>query len=133
MANPTIEAIKSETLSEINYLEDEYEIIKNFLKGVVIDLLQVRTTLQSFKDRLSKVRLLTAAYFLMTQKQNFNLQTKPVLDSIDMALVLMEINPQLNMQGARGILQLCLTMSDVKIEDVMSLVSMVKRTAFIEK
>ena len=48
------EGIKLEALAEIYSLEKEYEIIKDLLKGVQYDLLQIRTTLQSFKDRCQK-------------------------------------------------------------------------------
>jgi hypothetical protein len=81
------EKIKSELTSEIQFLEGDYEIIKNFLKGVEYDINQIRTVLQSFKDQLSKVRSLLLAYFQL-QGKNFDFQTRPVLDNIDIALVL---------------------------------------------
>jgi len=124
-----LEGIRSETIAEIESLEKDYEIIKNFLKGTQYDLHQVRTTLQSFKDRLSKVRSLLMTYFQM-QGKHFDFQTRPILDNIDIALVLMEVSPQLNWDKARGILQLSLAMANIKIEDVMSFISTLKKTAF---
>jgi hypothetical protein len=124
--------IKSEILSEIGSLEKDYEIIKNFLKGVQYDLFQIRATLQSFKDHLSKTRSLIIAYFQM-QGKSFDFQTRPILDSIDTALVLMEISPRLTVQNARGMLQLTLTVANIKIEDVMSFISMLKKTTFSQE
>ena len=120
--------MKTELTSEIKLLEDDYEIIKNFLKGVEFDINQIRTFLQSFKDQLSKVRSLLVAYFQLQQK-NFDFQTRPVLDSIDIALVLIEANPPVTWKNARGILQLSLAVSTVKIEDIMSFISTIRKTA----
>jgi hypothetical protein len=121
------EGIKLEALAEIESLEKEYEIIKNVLKGIQYDLSQIRTTLQSFKDRLSKVRSLIIAYFQM-QGKNFDLQTRPIMDSIDNALVLMEVTNQLNSQKARAILQLTFAMSTIKVEDLISFISTIRKT-----
>jgi hypothetical protein len=123
-----IEKMKTELVSEIQALESDYEIIKNFLKGVDYDINQIRTSLQSFKDQLSKVRSLLVAYFQLKGK-NFDFQTRPVLDKIDIALFLIEANPPATWQSARGILQLSLAMSTVKIEDVMSFISTIRKTA----
>jgi len=129
LESKAIEEIRSEILFEIEALEKDYEVIKNFLKGIQYELPRIRTSLQSFKDRMSKVRSLIIAYFQM-QGKNFDLQTRPILDSIDMALVLMEVNPKMNMQQARGILQLTLLMASIKIEDVMAFISTLKKTTF---
>lgn len=129
MESKAIEEIRSEILFAVESLEKDYELIKNFLKGIPFDLLRVRTSLQSFKDRMSKVRSLIIAYFQM-QGKSFDLHTRPILDSIDMALVLMEIKPQMNMQQARGILQLTLSVASIKIEDVMAFISTLKKTTF---
>jgi hypothetical protein len=122
------EKIKSELTSEIQFLEGDYEIIKNFLKGVEYDINQIRTVLQSFKDQLSKVRSLLLAYFQL-QGKNFDFQTRPVLDNIDIALVLIEANPPTTWKNARVILQLSLAVSNVKIEDVMSFISTIRKSA----
>jgi len=129
LESKAIEEIRSEIILEIEALEKDYEVIKNFLKGIQYELPRIRTSLQSFKDRMSKVRSLIIAYFQM-QGKNFDLQTRPILDSIDMALVLMEVNPKMNMQQARGILQLTLLMASIKIEDVMAFISTLKKTTF---
>jgi hypothetical protein len=130
LENDVKEGIKSETVAEIELLMRDYEIIKNFLKGTQYDLRQIRTTLQSFKDRLSKVRSLLVAYFQI-QGKHFDFQTRPILDSIDIALLLMEVNPQeIDWEKARAILQLSLAMSNIKIEDIMSFISTLEKTAF---
>ena len=131
MINPKKIAIKSEILSEINSLENEYEIIKNFLKGTQYDLAQIRAVLQSFKDSLSKVRSLVKAYFEM-EGQKYDFQILPILQSVDLAYILMEAYATENIEQIRGILQLCLSMSNTKIEDVMSHISTLKKTTFTE-
>lgn len=128
MEKEIAEKMKVELTSEIKFLEGDYEIIKNFLKGAEHDINQIRTFLQSFKDHVSKVRSLLVAYFQL-QGKNFDFQTRPVLDSIDLALVLIEANPPTTWQNARGILQLSLAVSTVKIEDIMSFISTIRKTA----
>jgi hypothetical protein len=127
-----IEGIKTEVQSEIALLERDYEIIKNFLSGVEYDLSQIRQTLQSFKDKLSKVRSLIVAYFQM-QGKNFDFQTSPILESIDMALVLMEYQPKIGLQQARLVLQMTLAMANIKIEDVMSFITTLEKTTFSQE
>jgi Tat protein secretion system quality control protein TatD with DNase activity len=122
--------IKSEILAEIESLEGDYTIIKNFLTGTEYELKQIRVTLHSFKNRLSKIRSLLVTYFHMQGSFNFNFQTRPLQDSIDTALLLIEANPPVTWQNARAILQMCLTMSTIKIEDTLSFISTLKRTAF---
>jgi hypothetical protein len=123
------EGLKTEILVEIKSLEGDYNIIENFLTGTEYDLGQIRSTLHSFKDRLSKIRSLLLAYFKMHDK-DFDFQTRPLQDNIDLALVLIEANPPVTWKNARAILQLSLAISDVKTEDVMSFISTLKRTVF---
>lgn len=134
MAADVLDGIRSETVAEIELLQENYEIIKNFLKGTQYDLNQIRTTLQLFKDRLSKVRSLLVTYFQLQGKQ-FDFQTRPILDAVDTALVLMEsaraTNP--SWENDRGLLQLSLAISTMKIEDVMSFISTLKKTTFPEE
>lgn len=132
MESRAIEGIKTEVQSEIALLERDYEIIKNFLSGVEYDLSQIRQTLQSFKDKLSKVRSLIVAYFQM-QGKNFDFQTSPILESIDMALVLMEYQPKIGLQQARLVLQMTLAMANIKIEDVMSFITTLEKTTFSQE
>jgi hypothetical protein len=121
--------IKSEILAEIESLEGDHTIIKNFLAGTEYDLGQIRMTLHSFKNRLSKIRSLLIAYFQM-QGKSFDFQTRPLQDSIDTALFLIEANPPVSWRNARAILQLSLGMSNIKIEDVMSFILTLEKTAF---
>ncbi len=125
------ERIRSETSSEIALLDKDYEIIKNSLKGFVFEVSMVRAALQSYKDRLSRVRSLLMAFFQM-QGKNFDFQIRPILDSIDVALLLMEVSPQLDSSKVRGIMQLTLALSETKIEDVMALISTLGKTTFAD-
>jgi len=121
--------MKTEILSEIEQLEKDYEIIKNFLKGTQYDVSQIRITLQSFKDHISRVRSLVTTYFKM-QGKVFNIRIRPILHNIDVALLFMELYPQMSWQEVRGILQMAFTFADTKIEDVMSSILALKKTTF---
>jgi hypothetical protein len=125
------ESIKSAINSEIALLEKDYEIIKNSLKGFVFEVSMVRAALQSYKDRLSRVRSLLMAFFQI-QGKSFDFQIRPILDSIDVALLLMEMPPQLDSSKMRGIMQLALALSETKIEDVMALISTLGKTTFAD-
>jgi hypothetical protein len=62
------------------------------------------------------------------QGKNIEFQTRPILDNIDLALVLMEANPPTTWQKARAILQLSLAVATIKIEDMMSFIATIKKT-----
>lgn len=105
---------------EIELLTDQYKIIKDFLSGAELGIDDLRETLQSFKDSLSKVRLLFALHFQRKYGNVVNIPIEPLMNSIDLSLAVMESNPS----KSRMILQTALFASSIKIENVMALLSL---------
>jgi hypothetical protein len=101
--------------SELEALMKQYDVIKDYLSGAELSLDNLREQLQTFKDHLSKVRLHLMLY---TGKQGnmMNVSFKPIMDAINLALIAIEADPS----NARQYLQLSLSMSNIKIEDLMA-------------
>ena len=115
--------IKSELRSEIDASEKNYAIIKDILSGVKFDTSDAKGTLQSFKDNLSKVNSL----FIVLSQMQGSPQSIPInslLEKLDFALVLIELYPK---ENPSQIIQTALLLSDTKVENVMSLLSILKK------
>jgi hypothetical protein len=125
MQNPLEQQIRKELYSEIEASEKNYAIIKDILSGTTLEHSRVKETLQSFKDNLSKVNSLFMV-LLQSQAQGTQLSIpiNPILQNLDLALVLIETYPQ---QNPSPFIQLTLTLSDTKIENIMSLISILKK------
>jgi len=123
MQNPFEQQIRNELRSEIEALEKNYAIIKDVLSGAKYDVSDIKGTLQSFKDNLSKVMSLA---IVLSQMKGSRLENpfNPLLNQVDFALTLIELYPH---ENPSSILQLSLALSNIKIENVMSLVSILKK------
>jgi len=132
MTNPLEQEIKTELCSEIEAAEKNYVIIKEILSGVHYEDSDVRGTLQSFKDNLSKVSSLFMALAQFSSKDTKSTQI-PVdsfLWGIDFVLIMMDTPTQKNVCS---LLQLAFSASSVKIENVMALLSILKKTLYYDK
>jgi len=117
--------IRTELRSEINSLEKDYAIIKDVLSGAKYDVSDIKGTLQSFKDHLSTVRSLFLVLSQPEGTQKLNIPIDSIVKQIDFALTLMALYPQDN---PSGFLQLSLSLSHTRIEYIMSLISILKKT-----
>jgi len=109
----------------INELESsikQYKVIKDYLSGAELSFENMREKLQSFKDSLSKIRLYLSVYFMRQQGSPVNISFEPIMNAINLALVMMESNPS----NARQIFQMSLTISSIKIEDLMAFLSLIR-------
>jgi hypothetical protein len=106
---------------ELEALIKDYDVIKDYLSGAELSIDNLREQLQSFKDRLSKVRLYLMIH---TEKKGnmLNLPFDPIMNAIDVALILMEGDPS----NARQYFQASLSVSSVKIEDLMAFLSLIR-------
>lgn len=109
--------------TELDSLIHHYRIIKDYLSGVELTFSNIRERLQSFKDSLSTVRLYLMLQ-ISRQGSSVNISFEPIMNAIDIALVMMESNPS----NARQTLQLALSISTVKIEDVMAFLSFIRES-----
>jgi len=117
--------IRDELRSEMENLEKNYAIIKDILSGVKYESSTVKGTLQSFKDNLSKVASLVSVLSLARgSSQPMRIPIDSLINQIDFALSVLELSPQ---TSPSGVIQVALALSETKIENIMSLVSILKK------
>ena len=121
--------IKNELLSKMEALEKNYAVIKDILSGVNYQLSEVKENLQSFKDNLSGVISLVQVLSQiktsqMRTSQQISVNIDSLISQIDLALLFLEISPQ---QNPSSIIQMSLYLSNIKIEEVMSFISILKK------
>lgn len=115
--------IEAELHTEIQVLEKQYHVIKNYLSGTetAINIIQ---TLREFKNALNKISVhILTLYTLKGQKTKITWDS--LLTNIDNALETIQTSRQPN---PRAIIQLSLKISDPKIEEVMSYLSALKES-----
>jgi len=112
-----------ELRNEISEVEKYYRILKDYLVGAELSIVEVRGCLHSLKEYLSKVRVSLFDIMLAKIGKKVNLPIDDLLDKIDLALILIESNPQ----QARLIIQTALTLSSIKIEDIVASLGFLKK------
>ena len=115
MTNPLEQEIKTELCSEIEVAEKNYLIIKEILSGVHYDVSDVRGTLQSFKDNLSKVSSLFMALAQISSKdaKSTQIPVDSFLWGIDFVLIMMDTPTQ---QNVCSLLQLAFSASVLRLK-----------------
>jgi histidinol phosphatase-like PHP family hydrolase len=115
--------VRNELFSEIGELEKNYETLKDILSGAEYSITDIKGTLQLLKENLSKINaLFIFLSSLMGTKTEFSLN--PLLNAFDSSLTMMAISPQTN---PCDIIQMTLTFSNIKIENVMSALGIFKK------
>jgi hypothetical protein len=131
--NPLERQLINELMSEIEATEKNYATIKDILSGVQYDATDVKGVLQSFKDNLSKVSALFLALTIQRASKDVKPAPLPIdsfLTGMDFVLVMMDTSPQ---QNVGSLLQLAFSASNVKIENTMALLSVIKKTVQYSK
>ena len=125
MQNSTEAQIREELFSEIQQLEENYRIVRDYLSGAEYETGDIQVALQKFKNNLSvaSAHILTL-YNLKGQKIR-NIPWEPLFTNIDYALATIAISPN---SKARTAVQLALTISEPKIDQVMSYLSALKES-----
>jgi hypothetical protein len=117
MQDGTDEIIKTELYGEIQSLEKQYRIIKEYLAGKEYDSLQIIGTLKTFRNTLSKISAhILTLYTLKAQKTKITWD--PLITNIDNALETLQTSAR--SKQPRPTIQLALNISEPKIEEVMS-------------
>jgi len=122
MQDKAEEHIKNDLLAEIQYLEVKYVTIKNFLDGKDIDILLVGSTLQEFKDSLSRASAFVLTLYNLRGKR-VNIPWEPLFTNLDYALATIAVSPSQKQQSA---IKTILSMAQTQFEQVMSYFSALK-------
>ena len=124
MQDRTEEHIKNDLNAEIQFLENKYLVIKNFLVGKDYDISVIAGTLQEFKDSLSRASAFILALYNLKGKR-VNIPWEPLFTSLDYAIATITVSPAPKQRAA---IQTILTMSQSQIEQVMSYFSSLKQS-----
>jgi hypothetical protein len=124
MQDRTEEHIKNDLLAEINNLEQNYAKLKGYLSGVEFGISEVGLSLQSFKDSLSRASAFILAFYTL-KGQRTKIPWEPLFTNLDYAIATIAVSPN---SKPRAAIKLALTMSEPKIDEVMSYFSSLKES-----
>jgi len=116
--------MERELFTEIHAIEKQYQVIKKYLSGAEYATVDIIQTLREFKSNLNKISAhILALYTLKGQKTKITWDS--LLSNIDNALETIQTSRKPN---PRAIIQLSLKISDPRIEQVMSYLSVLKES-----
>jgi len=121
MQNDAETKIKQDLLAEIQNLENNYEIIANFTAGIEYEVTVIGSSLQSFKDSLSRASAFVLALYNLKGKR-VNIPWDPLFTSLDYALATLSTAPK------KATVQAILSMSEAQMDQVMTYFSALKES-----
>lgn len=121
MENDTETKIKQDLLAEIQTLEQNYQVIEGFVAGKDYEVSIVGSSIQSFKDSLSRASAFVLALYNLKGKR-VNIPWEPLFTSLDYALATLSTTPK------RAAVQAILSMASPQIEQVLSYFSALKES-----
>jgi hypothetical protein len=116
MSGDTEARIKQDLLAEIQNLEQNYTIIRNFLSGKDYDNITIGQSIQSFKDSLSRASAFVLALYNLKGKR-VNIPWDPLFTSLDYALATISVSSSPKQKAA---VKTILSMSEEQIGQVLS-------------
>ncbi len=124
MQDNTEVKIKQDLLAEIQNLEQNYVLIRNFLSGKDYDAIAIGGAIQSFKDSLSRASAFVLALYNLKGKR-VNIPWEPLFTSLDYALATITVSSSSKQKEA---VKTILSMSEEQIGQVLSYFSALKES-----
>ena len=121
MQNDAETRIKQDLLAEIQNLEHNYEIIANFTAGIEYEVTVIGSSIQSFKDGLSRASAFVLALYNLKGKR-VNIPWDPLFTNLDYALATLSTAPK------KATVQAILSMAEAQMEQVMTYFSALKES-----
>jgi hypothetical protein len=121
MQNDAETKIKQDLFAEILNLEQNYKVIEGFVSGKDYDVTVIGSSIQSFKDSLSRASAFVLALYNLKGKR-VNIPWEPLFTNLDYALATLSATPK------RAAVQVILSMAEPQIEQVMSYFSALKES-----
>ncbi len=121
MQNDIETKIKQDLLAEIQNLEQNYIIIQSFISGKDYDVTVIGSSIQSFKDSLSRASAFVLALYNFKGKR-VNIPWEPLFTNLDYALATLSTTPK------KEAVQVILSMAKEQIEQVLSYFSALKES-----
>ncbi|MGA3061396.1 MAG: hypothetical protein ABSD92_13660 [Candidatus Bathyarchaeia archaeon] len=116
MQDYTEDKIKQDLFVEIQILEQNYSVIKNFLSGEDYDVTVIGEAIHSFKDSLSRASAFVLALYNLKGKR-VNIPWEPLFTSLDYALATISVSSSIKQKVA---VKTILSMSEEQIGQVLS-------------
>ena len=124
MQDNTEARIKQDLFAEIQNLEQNYAVIRNFLSGKDYEAIVIGGAIQSFKDSLSRASAFVLALYNLKGKR-VNIPWDPLFTSLDYALATIVVSSSPKQKAA---VKTILSMSEEQIEQVLSYFSALKES-----
>jgi hypothetical protein len=121
MQNDAEGKIKQDLLFEIQNLEQNYRVIKSFVAGAEYDVVVLGTSLQTFKDSLSRASAFVLALYNLKGKR-VSIPWESLFTSLDYALATLSTAPK------RAAVQAILSMSGPHMDQVLSYFAALKES-----
>jgi hypothetical protein len=109
---------------EIQNLEQNYVVVRNFLSGKDYEAMAIGGAIQSFKDSLSRASAFVLALYNLKGKR-VNIPWDPLFISLDYALATIAVSSSPKQKAA---VKTILSMSKEQIEQVLSYFSALKES-----
>jgi hypothetical protein len=122
MSDNTEARIKQDLFAEIENLEQNYVVIRNFLSGKEYEAIVIGGAIQSFKDSLSRASAFVLALYNLKGKR-VNIPWDPLFTSLDYALATIAVS---SLPKQKAAVKTILSMSEEQIEQVLSYFSALK-------
>lgn len=124
MQNDTETKIKQDLFAEIQNLEQNYKVIESFMDGKDYDVTVIGTSIQSFKDSLSRASAFVLALYNFKGKR-VNIPWDPLFTSLDYASATISVSAAAKQKEA---VRVILSMAKEQIEQVLSYFSALKES-----
>lgn len=124
MPDNTEVKIKQDLFAEIQNLEQNYTVIKGFTAGKDYDSLAIGSTLQAFKDSLSRASAYVLALYNLKGKR-VTIPWEPLFTSLDYALATLGVSSSPKQKAA---VRTILCMSQEQLEQVLSYFAALKES-----
>jgi hypothetical protein len=108
--------IKQDLYGEIINLEQNYRVLASFIDGKDYDILTISTSIQAFKDSLSRASAYVLALYNLKGKR-VNIPWDPLFTSLDYALATVSVSSPSKQKAA---VKVILSMSKEQIMQVLS-------------
>ena len=124
MQNDAETKIKQDLLAEIQTLEQNYKVLAGFISGTDYDPMTVGTSLQAFKDSLSRASAFVLALYNLKGRR-VNIPWEPLFTNLDYALATLSVSASTKQRDA---VQVILSMAQEQMAQVLSYFSALKES-----
>lgn len=124
MQNDAETKIKQDLFAEILNLEQNYKIIESFVAGKDYDVTVIGSSIQSFKDSLSRASAFVLALYNLKGKR-VNIPWELLFTSLDYALATISVSAAPKQKAA---VRVILSMAKEQVEQVLSYFAALKES-----